>query len=210
MQNSQSAGVHPSSPKSWRPVREARFDFARRHTFTRDQFVRLFFRGGTMETRKKRTSRFLAKHRERIPVRGAMQRKDTGRPELIYGRKCKPSEAAHEVMVAEFEVLTGIRLERSKKSGRAEPDGTGEKDGVSFSLEVDHSGHMTKKQMQAKWERYKGSDGFVLVVAMTEGRMRKLMEWAEDVTERALFSTFDRLRDAKEPWTDREGKALRI
>ena len=163
-----------------------------------------------METRKKKASRFLAKFRHLIPIVGGVQFEDIGRPTTVYGRRCKPAEVKHEVLVAEFEILTGIRLNRGKKRGRAEPDGTGEKDGQAFSLEVDCSGHMTKRQMQAKWERYGGTRGFVLVVATDEARMRRLMEWAEDAKDFALFSTFDRLRNVEEPWADRQGKTLKI
>src|SRR4051794_33541391 len=106
------AGVpHTSSPKSWRPIHDARFDFARRHTFIRRQYIELFFTGGAVETREKKASRFLARHRDRIPVRGAIQWSDTGHPRLVYGRKCKITEMLHQVMIAEVEVLTGLRIE---------------------------------------------------------------------------------------------------
>ena len=69
-------------------------------------------------------------------------------------------------------------------------------------LEVDNSGKMTAKQMEAKWKRYSGVDGFILVVAVTEARMQRLRRGAELVKDIALFTTFDRLRKVAEPLID--------
>ncbi len=61
-----------------------------------------------------------------------------------------------------------------------------------------------KKQMAAKWKRYEGFAGFVLVVAHDEGRMQRLRESAAEFQDVALlFTTFDRLRSGTpEPWVD--------
>lgn len=44
-------------------------------------------------------------------------------------------------------------------------------------IEVDNSGKMTAQQMQAKWKRYEGVDGFILVVAVTLA-IRHCQLWA--------------------------------
>ena len=96
-------------------------------------------------------------------------------------------------------------MERSKKRARAEPDGTGERDGQRLAIEIDNSGKMTvKKQMTAKWKRYEGFAGFVLVVAHDESRMHRLRESATEFRDISLlFTTFDRLRAGEpEPWVD--------
>lgn len=158
MPDLQQAGVSKDarSPSVWRPRRDKRLDFARRHSFTIEQLARLAFAGRTLEARKKKASRWVAdqRRRGRIHVVGVVQRRDTGRPEVVHGRRCKQTEVEHEVIVAEFEVLTNIRLERSKKRARTEPDGTGETEGNKVSVEIDNSGKMTvRKQMEAKWKR---------------------------------------------------------
>jgi len=66
---------------------------------------------------------------------------------------------------------------------------------------------MDRKQMKAKWKRYAGVDGSILVIAMKEERMQKIREGAERVKDMALFSTFDRLRNAQESWVDWYGKS---
>ncbi len=147
-----------------------------------------------------------------IRVVGVVQRKDTGRPEIAYGRRCKPSEIAHEVNVAELEILLGLRIERGVKIGKAEPDGVSESKGRKFAIELDYSGKMTQKQMQEKWKRYGDVKGyFVLVVAMTEARMERLRKGSKEVKIPILFTTFDRLRSgAKEPCVDWKGNKARI
>ena len=202
----------PRSPASWRPRHAERLDFIRRHTCTLDQIERKFFTGRTVATRAKKASRWLSgqRRRGRIAVVGVVQRRDTGRPEIAHGRRCKPTEVEHEVMVCEFEVLTGFRLERSRKRGKTEPDGTGEAYGIPFSLEVDNTGKMTRKQMQAKWRKYQGVQGFVFVVATDESRMQRLREWACEFQDVGLlFSTFDRIRHGR-PWVDWSGKTLKL
>src|SRR4051812_19994870 len=127
----------PRSPAVWRPSNAARFDFARRHTFTADQLARGFFRPGRpgpkMETtRLKRAHRWLAKQlkRGRIKCRGAVQLNDTGRSQLVYGRRAK--DLAHNVTVAEVEVTTGWRIEPDAKVGKTEADGVTLIDGRRF------------------------------------------------------------------------------
>jgi hypothetical protein len=93
------------------------------------------------------------------------------------------------------------------KVGRAEPDAVMEIDGHRFAIEVDNSGKMAARQMAAKWERYQGEDEDILVVALTEGRMERLRKGAEAVKDRAMFTTFARLRSGSlEPWVDWYGK----
>jgi len=137
-------------------------------------------------------------------------RRDAGRPEVVYGRRCKLDNLEHEVMVAEFEILIGERLERGVAAGKTIPDGSFTRDGERFHVEVDNSGKMTARQMADKWKRYGRVDGYILVVAQTEGRMQGLRQGATAVSEVALFSTFDRLRKAGEPWIDCAGNTVRI
>lgn len=141
---------------------------------------------------------------------GVVQRRDTGRPEFVYGRRCRPSELEHEVRITDLALHFRDRpFVRGIKVGRAEPDAVMEIDGHRLAIEVDNSGKMTvKTQMAAKWQRYLAGEGDILVVALTEARMQRLRASAEPVKDRALFTTFDRLRSGTaEPWIDWYGKA---
>ena len=138
-----------------------------------------------------------------------MQRKDVGRPDKIYGRKCKAGDEEHEVMVFEFELITGYRVERDATAGKTQADGVTVIDGEKFFIEVD-TGKMSRKQMRAKWKRYEGVTDVVLVVCTKEHRMHKLIADAAPVKDIALFTTFDRLRNVAEPWRDSSGNSLRL
>lgn len=143
---------------------------------------------------------------------GIVQRKDLGRPELVYGRRCKHVEIPHELYVCEAELLTGLYLERSTKRGRAEPDGIAQKEGFTFYLEVDHSAKMNRRQMTAKFHRYAQKPAareFLLVIAHGAERMRRIADWAVAVESMALFTTFDRLR-AGQGWVDRKGEVVQV
>ena len=152
------------------------------------------------------------KQRKRKKVRavGVVQRRDTGRPEVVYGRRCKPDEIEHEVRVADFEVILKVRLERGVKVGSAEPDGMATIDGRRCAIEIDNSGKMTAKQYQQKWKLYGKFDGFILVVAVTEERMQRLIVFSEPMKEIALFTTFTRLLRVAEPWVDCAGQTIRL
>src|SRR5438874_429267 len=91
------------NPAAWRGQHARLFDFAARHTFTTAQLAH-FFAGGTLETRRKYASRWLVKQRrrKRIRVIGIVQRRDTGRPEIAYGRFAKYDQIEHEIFVAEL------------------------------------------------------------------------------------------------------------
>ena len=150
------------------------------------------------------------RRRKKIRVVGVVQRRDTGRPEVVYGRRCKAEDIEHEVMVAEAEILLGSRIERGAKVGKTEADGMLVRDGQRCFIEVDNSGKMTARQMQAKWKRYEGVEGDILVIATSEGRMQRLRAGGELVKSVALFTTFDRLRSVAEPWIDWHGKTVGI
>jgi hypothetical protein len=141
-----------------------------------------------------------------------VQRRDTGRPEIVYGRRCKATEIEHEVRIADLALhFPKYPFERGAKIGRAEPDAVMWIEGNRLAIEVDNSGKMTTKQMAAKWERYRTGEGDILVVAMSEARMDRLRKGAEAVKERALFTTFERLRAAMaEPWVDWFGKSASL
>lgn len=145
-------------------------------------------------------------------VVGIVQRRDTGRPEVVYGRRCKLDQIEHEVRVTDFALLfPDSPISRSAEVGRTEADGVMIRDGQRCYVEVDNSGKMTAKQMEAKWKRYGSVDGFILVVAVTEARMQRLRRGATLVKDVALFATFERLRSAMpEPWIDWYGNTLRV
>lgn len=133
---------------------------------------------------------------------GIALRRDTGRPEIAYGRKCKPQELEHELRVTDFaNSFKDAAISREAKVGNTEADGSMTLDGERCFLEIDNSGKMNGKQMKAKWKRYEGVKGWILVVAVTEGRMERLRRGAELVKNAALFNTFARLKEGL-PWSD--------
>lgn len=139
-----------------------------------------------------------------------VQRKDTGRPEVVYGRSCRQAQLEHEVRVTDVAVhFHGRPFSRDARVGRTEADGLLIHDGRKCYVEVDNSGHMSARQMEDKWRRYGDVDGFILVVCRTEARMERLRRGAGLVKDAALFTTFDRLR-ANRPWTDWYGKTVEI
>ncbi len=195
----------------WRPRNAAVFDFLRRHSATVGLLVE-FFGGRTLGTRKKKAYRWICKQRKRGRVRviGVAQRRDTGRPEIVYGRRAPRDKLEHELRVAEFALFfKDSPMERGLKVGRAEPDGIMVIDGRRCAVEVDNSAKMSAKQMQAKWKRYEGAREFILVVAVLEERMQRLRRGAELVKDQALFTTFERLAKG-EPWVDFAGKEVTI
>lgn len=149
--------------------------------------------------------------RKRIRMVGLVQRRDTGRPEVVYGRRCPQDELEHEVRVADLELILKTKIIRGVKVGRTEPDGMTIRGGQRCFIEIDNSGKMTvKKQMEAKWKRYENVDGFILVVAVTEARMQRIRKGAERVKELAFFTTCERLRTMAQPWIDWHGNSLTI
>lgn len=141
-----------------------------------------------------------------------MQRRDTGRPELVYGLRCKEDQIEHEVRLTDLALyFLDSPMWRNAKVGRTEADGLMIRNGERCYVEVDNSGKMTAKQMEAKWKRYENVDGFILVVAVTEGRMQRLRRGAELVKDAALFTTFERLTsEVPEPWVDWYGNTARV
>jgi len=204
--------MDPRAPGIWRPRNAARFDFLERHCCTSEQLARGFFPGRTMETRKKKARRWLGKKRRRGKVRvvGFVQRRDTGRPEIVYGRRVKEDQIEHEVMIAELELIMQSKIFREAKIGNTEADGMMIRDGRKCWIEVDNSGKMTAKQMQEKWKRYGKIDGYILVIAQREARMQRLRKGAEAVKNIALFTTFERLTKGEEPWADWFGNTMKV
>lgn len=101
-------------------------------------------------------------------------------------------------------------LRRKVKIGRTTPDGVMKRDGILCYLELDNKGKQNKKQWLAKIKAYGVFEGFILVVAWTEARMKRLKEWSHLVKEQILFTTFDRLEKPDEPWEDYDGNTLEI
>ncbi len=202
------------APGVRRPRHAAIYEFLQRHSATTAQLAERFFTGATLATRKKKASRWIAKQRRRgrVKVVGMVQRRDTGRPEIVCGRSCKQDQIEYEVRVADLALLfRDSPMTRGVKVGRTEADGLMIRDGRRCYIEVDNSGKMTAIQMKAKWKRYDGADGFILVVAVTEGRMQRLRHGAEQVKNIALFTTFTRLQsEMPEPWIDWYGNTVRV
>jgi hypothetical protein len=141
-----------------------------------------------------------------------VQRRETGRPEIVYGRRCSANTLEHEIRVTDFALLfPDCRIVRDAKAGRTEADALMIRDGERCYVEIDNSGKMTAKQMEAKWKRYADVEGFILVVAVSESRMERLRRGAELVKNVALFTTFDRLRSGMaEPWIDWHGRTAEL
>jgi hypothetical protein len=167
-----------------------------------------------MATRKKKAHRWLIRQRRRrrITVVGVVQRRDTGRPELLYGRPFPRGMEEHEVRVTDLALyFRDYPFSRDARVGRTVADAVVTLRGKRCYVEVDNSENMTAKQMTAKWRRYQGTEGDILVVAVTEGRMQRLRAGAELVKDRALFTTFARLHSATaEPWADWYGKTVQL
>ena len=62
------------------------------------------------------------RRRKRVRVRGVVLLNGTGRPELVYGQKCREEELEHEVLATELELILG-RFERRVPVGKAWPTG---------------------------------------------------------------------------------------
>jgi hypothetical protein len=148
-----------------------------------------------------------------VKVVGVVQRRDTGRPEIVYGRPCRSAVVLHQVLLTEFALLfPHVTFTPDVKVGQTEADAVGVLEGKTCYVEIDQSGKMTRRQMNAKWTRYGRltEDRAILVVAMTEGRMQRLRQGAASVKDWALFTTFDRLKNAAKPWTDYAGNTIRL
>jgi hypothetical protein len=167
-----------------------------------------------LELQKKKAHKWVARQRRRgrVKVVGIVQRRDTGRPEIVYGKRCKATETEHEVRITDLALhFRDWPFIRGEKVGRAEPDALMVMEGHRVAIEVDNSGKMAARQMAAKWERYQGGSEDILVIAMTEGRMERLRKGAEAVKDRALFTTFARLRSGSSaPWIDWYGKTTNL
>ena len=202
------------APRVWRDRRAAILDFLDRFSATAEQLAQRFFPGGTLETQKRKARRWLEKQRRRKRVRvvGLVQRRETGRPEIVYVRRCPADTIEHEVRVTDFALLfSDCRIVRDAKVGGTEADALMIRGGERCYVEIDNSGKMTAKQMTAKWKRYSGVDGFILVVALTETRMERLRRGADLVKNVALFTTFARLQSGMaEPWVDWYGRTARV
>jgi hypothetical protein len=118
--------------------------------------------------------------------------KDTGRPEKVYGKRCKEDQLEHEVLVTEAELLLGGHFTRDAPIGKTFADGLLVRGGIRFWVEVDNE-TMTAKQMRDKWSRYPDSlpeNEFILVICHTRARLRRLMRSAQAVKSVALFTRF--------------------
>jgi hypothetical protein len=129
--------------------------------------------------------------------------KGVGRPQIVYGHRCKEDQLEHEVWVTEAELLLGGPFTRNVEVGKTTADGLLICNADRFYIEVDNE-TMTTKQMRQKWRMYENVDGFILVICHTKNRLRKLIRSAAVVKTAALFTRFRWLRSTRvsEPWVD--------
>lgn len=137
--------------------------------------------------------------------------KETGRPELVYGKHTKEFALEHEVLITEAELLLGESIQRNVPIGKAIADGMLIRKGARLYVEVDNE-HMTPSQMREKWIHYGSVDGFILLICLTTGRMRRLMRSAERVKNVIFFSrvAWLRMENVREKWIDWYGKRAEI
>lgn len=116
----------------------------------------------------------------------------------------------HELLVSDVRFhFLACPFSRDAKSGDATADGVLTIDRRKCYLEIDHSGNMSRKQMEKKWQRYGIVEGFILVVCMTDARMGRMRQWAERVKDVVFFTTHKRLFDGQ-PWIDFSGETQEI
>jgi len=141
---------------------------------------------------------------------GIVQARGTGRPSHLYARfPCKAREADHLYRITEFRLcFLGCPFRPGSRASETEPDGWLTLAGEELAVEID-CGTMTRNQMQAKWRRYDGCPSDILVVTVSESRMQRLRAQAETVRDRALFTTFQRLREGR-PWVDWHGNTATL
>jgi hypothetical protein len=170
------------------------------------------FGGRSLAAKRKKAAAWLCRQRRRGRVRvvGVIQRRDTGRPEVMYGRRVAQVELDHEAHVSDVRFhFRSWPFSRDARVGKTTSDGVLTIDGRRCYLEID-MGTMTRKQMQKKWNRYGVvGDIFILVVSPTEARMDRMRGWAEKVKDVAFFTTFDRLF-AGRPWVSFSGETMTI
>ena len=135
---------------------------------------------------------------------------ETGRPEMVYGKRSKECELEHEVLITEAEILLG-KIERNVRVGKTTADGMWIREGTRFYIEADNES-MGGKQMREKWVRYGEFDGFILVICRTKGRLKALIKSAEKVKNFVFFSRFTwlRMKNVKQKWIDSFGKRAEI
>ena len=194
-------------------------DFLDARNATTDQLRRRLVPGKTPETGRKLVNRLLCRERrrKRVRVRGVVLLNGTGRPELVYGQKCREEELEHEVLATELELILG-RFERRVRVGKAVADGMLVKGGRRFAIEVDNH-TMTAKQMREKWKHYAeagwangDAERYLLVVCRTKARLKRLIRGCGPVRGVALFSLLKwlRYRRVKYPWIDWRGNRARV
>ena len=177
------------------------------------QIARRFFASDTPETSRKKASRWLCKERQRkrVRVRGVVHLNVSGRPEIVYGRRCKEDQLEHEVLVTEAELLLGGHFTRNVAIGKTVADALLVQDGTRFYIEVDNE-TMSGRQMREKWNRYGDVKDYILVICRTKTRMRQLMRTAGSLKHVTLFARFRWLQSERvqEPWVDWYGKRTRV
>ncbi len=127
--------MDPKPPGILRDRRASIREFLETRNATVEQIARRFFPSNSPETARKKASRWLAKQRrrKRVRVRGIVILNATGRPELVYGRRCKEDQIEHEVRITEAELRLGIRLTRNVAVGKTVCDAFFVRNGDRFT-----------------------------------------------------------------------------
>src|SRR2546421_110002 len=108
------------SPRVWRVRDGGIYDFLDEHVATTAQLAERFFTGGTLETRKKKASRWVAKRRRlgRLEIAGIVQRRESGRPEIVYGKKTRDIQLEHDIRITDLaNIFKDSVLQRNVKVG---------------------------------------------------------------------------------------------
>ncbi|HYH66531.1 MAG TPA: hypothetical protein VD866_17690 [Urbifossiella sp.] len=156
--------------------------------------------------------------RRKVRMLGIVQRRGRGRPEYVYGRRCKLRELEHEVRVTDVALMyrdlwTFTRDEEVGEGKTKTIPDAGMTNGRKRAwLEVDNLGKQSRKQYAVKWAAYSCVGDFVLVVCTSEKRMQQVRSWCPAALhDRVLLTTFDRLAsDAAEPWIDCAGEPAEL
>lgn len=144
-----------------------------------------------------------------------IQTKAYGRPQYVYSRKGTPKkkDLAHAVMCLEIELRMKRRVELGVRFGNTVCDGLLIINGVRYHLEADYSGKECRKQWLCdKIDKYPDQGGspreFVLVVAMSQARMGRLIEWTRG-TPAAGYTLFATLAGLG-TWIDCTGRTVKL
>lgn len=122
---------------------------------------------------------------------GALQG-ETGRGKNVY---CgwRPRSLEHDYELTKWcRCYPGLEYERGNELERG-ADAIAWSDAAKAYLELD-TGSMPLERVRQRWEQYRDSDGYLIVITTTEKRLRQLMDVSQCVKEVALFCRLDDVR----------------